>query len=195
MPFCFWTEEAALKERLHSVFVWKDSPGPQLRFFTLPLNHLRFLHGCCEWSSIYSIIFAQSYQERKRFLQFAERLVWNFTSWINSFNNNRQNDTLVLHQTPYPLESHRRLKKRFWRSFQTPCLALMDWRLRHWRRRWQQRWSRSRSGLRSESTIFAGDGPGVGISNKNWTRSRSEIFSFYSSRIIVFIKFKFSVTG
>ena len=36
-------------------------------------------------------------------------------------------------------------------------------------------------GLRAESTIFAGAGPGVRILNNN--QSRSEIFKFYRSRI------------
>jgi len=49
------------------------------------------------------------------------------------------------------------------------------------------------------STIFAeaGAGPGVGFLNENWTRSwsRSENLSFYMSRIIYFIKFKFSLNG
>jgi len=36
---------------------------------------------------------------------------------------------------------------------------------------------------------------GVGILNKNRTRSKSDIFSFQRSRIIAFINFKFSLTG
>jgi len=40
----------------------------------------------------------------------------------------------------------------------------------------------------------AGTGPRVGILNKNRTRIRSEIFSFYGSRIKPFIKLKFSLT-
>jgi len=50
-----------------------------------------------------------------------------------------------------------------------------------------------RGGLRMESTILAEAGAvsGVGFLNENRTRSwsRSENFSFYSSRIINFIKF------
>jgi len=50
-----------------------------------------------------------------------------------------------------------------------------------------------RSGLWPELTIFApgGAGSGVGIFNKNRTRSRSEISNFFWSRIVAFIKFKF----
>jgi len=54
-----------------------------------------------------------------------------------------------------------------------------------------------RCGLRKEYTIFAeaGTGPGVGFLNENWTRNRSENFSFYSSRTIYSIKFKLSLNG
>ena len=54
-----------------------------------------------------------------------------------------------------------------------------------------------RSKFRKESTIFAeaGPGPGVKFLNENRTRSRSENFSFYRSRIIDFIKFKLPLNG
>jgi len=70
-----------------------------------------------------------------------------------------------------------------------------------------RRWSRSEvitepecwSRLRKEFTIFseAGAGPGVGFLNENRTRSwsRSDNFSFCRSRIINFMKFKFSLNG
>jgi len=47
----------------------------------------------------------------------------------------------------------------------------------------------------TKSMFFAeaGTGPGVGFLNEN--RSRSEIFSFYRSRIIDFIKFRLSLNG
>jgi len=37
-----------------------------------------------------------------------------------------------------------------------------------------------------ESTVFAGAEPGVEILSKNWSWSRSEVFSFHRSPVIAF---------